>query len=48
MNLENVRELRTVRGEDEINTLLATGKWKMLTIEYEDDGLVATLARVRA
>lgn len=47
MNLENIRELRTVCGEDEVNALLATGKWKVLALQYEDDGIVATLARVR-
>lgn len=48
MNMENIRELRTVRGEDEVNALLATGKWRVLNLSYEDDGIVAMLARVRA
>lgn len=48
MNLENIREIRTVSGEDEVNVLLASGKWKVLTLMYEEDGIVATLARVRA
>ena len=48
MNMENIRELRTVRGEDEVNALLATGKWRVLNLDYEDDGIVAMLARVRA
>lgn len=47
MNLENIREIRTVSGEDEVNALLASGKWKVLTLVYEEDGVVATLARVR-
>lgn len=48
MNMENIREFRTVRGEDEVNALLATGKWRVLNLDYEDDGIVAMLARVRA
>ena len=48
MNYESIREFRTVRGEDEINTLLACGKWRVINFEYEDDCLVATLARIRA
>ena len=48
MNLENIREIRTVNGEDEVNALLLSGKWKVLTLMYEEDGVVATLARVRA
>lgn len=47
MNFENIRELRTVSGEDEINALLTTGKWKVLAINYEDEGIIAMLARVR-
>lgn len=48
MNLENIRELRTVRGETEINELLSSGKWRVLNLVYEDEGVVATLAKVRA
>ena len=48
MNLENIREIRTVEGEEKINELLTTGKWKVLALLYEEDGVVATLARVRA
>ena len=47
MNLENIRELRKASGEEEINALLATGKWRVLNIEYEDECIVATLARVQ-
>lgn len=36
MNLENIRELREVSGTEEINALLATGKWRVLTFEYEN------------
>ena len=48
MNLENIRELRTVHGEAEINELLSSGKWLVLNLVYEDEGIVATLAKVRA
>ena len=47
MNCENIRELRTVRGEDEINQMLASGKWRIATLSFEEDGAVATLVRVR-
>lgn len=47
MNLENIRELRKASGEEEINALLATGKWRVLNLEQEDECVVATLARVR-
>lgn len=43
MNLENIRELRA-----EINELLSSGKWRVLNLVYEDEGIVATLAKVRA
>lgn len=33
MNLENIRELRTVRGEEAVNSLLLTGKWRVLNLE---------------
>jgi hypothetical protein len=48
MNLENIRELRTAHGEAEINELLSSGKWRVLNLVYEDEGIVATLAKVRA
>ena len=48
MNYESIRELRTVREEEETNSLLATGKWRVINLEYEDDVIVATLARIRA
>ena len=32
MNLENIRELRTVHGEAEINELLSSGKWRVLNL----------------
>ena len=48
MNLENIRELREVSGTEEINALLATGKWRVVNLEQEDECVVATLARVRA
>ncbi len=48
MNHESIREFRTVRGEEETNSLLATGKWRVINLEYEDEGIVATLARIKA
>ena len=48
MNYENIRELRTVRSETEINALLVTGKWRGINLDYEDECVVATLARVKA
>ena len=48
MNLENIREIRSVEGEEKINELLTTGKWKVLTLMYGEDGVIATPARVRA
>ena len=48
MNCENIRELRTVRSETEINNLLATGKWRVINLNHEDECVVATLARVKA
>lgn len=47
MNLENIRELRTVRGEEAVNSLLLTGKWRVLNLEHEEECVVATMARVR-
>ena len=32
MNYESIRELRTVRGEDEINFLLSTRKWRVINL----------------
>ena len=48
MNYESIREFRTVTGEEETNSLLATGKWCVINLKYEDDGIVATLARIKA
>ena len=48
MNEENIREFRTVRGEDEVNALLATGKWRVDEHYYEDETLVARMVRIRA
>ena len=48
MNYESIRELRTVIGEEAVNNLLVTGKWHLINLKYEDDFLVATLARTRA
>lgn len=48
MNEENIREFRTVRGEDEVNALLATRKWQVDEHYYEDETLVAHLVKIRA
>ena len=48
MNLENIRELRTDHGEAENTELLSSGKWRVLHLVYEEEGIVATLAKVRA
>lgn len=47
MNPESIREFCTVRGEDEVNALLATGKWRVVEFRYDDDLLVAKLVKVR-
>ena len=47
MNYESIRELRTVRSEDEINALLASRKWRIISMDYEDGVLVARMAKVR-
>lgn len=48
MNYESIREFRTVRGEEQINLLLSTRKWRVINLEHDDDCLVATLVRIRA
>lgn len=48
MNLENIREIRTVTGEETINTLLETGKWKVLNLSYDGEQPAAVLVRIRA
>ena len=47
MNFESIREIRTVRGEEEINDLLRTGKWKMNNMGYDDEAVVAVLVKVK-
>jgi hypothetical protein len=48
MNPEGIREIRKVHGETEINAMLATGKWRMLALDFEDESVVAFMVRVRA
>ncbi|GEM_PF-1909525 len=47
MNNENIREFRTVRGEDEVNALLATRKWRVDIHYYDEETLVAKMVKVR-
>lgn len=47
MNTENIREFREVRDMDEANELLATGKWRVLDMRFEDDVRVIAMVRVR-
>ena len=46
--MESIREILTVRGEEAINALLATGRWKVLTLTCDGEEAVAVLVRVRA
>lgn len=48
MNEENIREFRTVRGEDEVNALLATRKCRVDIHYYDEDVLVAKMVKIRA
>ena len=48
MNTENIREFREVRNMDEANELLKTGRWRVLDMRYEDDGLIITMVRLKA
>ena len=47
MNYEIIKEIRTVSGEDAINALLATGKWKILEPGCNDEGPVFLMVRVK-
>ena len=47
MNNEQIKEIRTARGEAAINGLLATGKWRILDIGCDEDGPVALLVRLK-
>ncbi len=47
MNLESIRELREAESLEEINLLLATGKWKVFDLVWYDDETHAKLVRVR-
>lgn len=48
MNYESIRELRTVRGEQDINDMLTTGKWRIIDLVCEDECMVAFMAKVKA
>ena len=47
VNEENIREFRTVRGEDEVNALLATRKWRADIHYYDEETLIAKMVKVR-
>lgn len=47
MNNEQIKEIRTVRGEDAVNALLATNKWKIMDIGCDEDGPVALMVRLK-
>ena len=47
MNTETIREFREVRGMDEANELLATGRWRVLKMDLSEDEPVITLVRVK-
>ena len=47
MNPQSIREFCTASGEDEVNALLASGKWQVVKFRYDDDRLVAHLVKVR-
>ncbi len=47
MNTENIREFREVRDMDVANDLLATGKWRVLDLFFEDEMRRIRLVRVR-
>ena len=42
---ESIYELREAVGLEEINRLLATGRWKVRSLEWDDDIPVAKLVR---
>ena len=47
MNNDSIRAFCTASGEEEVNALLATGKWRVVEFRYDDDLLVAKLVKVR-
>lgn len=47
MNPQSIREFCTESGEEEVNALLATGKWRVVEFRYDDDILVAKMVKVR-
>ncbi len=46
MNLEQIKEIRTVFGESEINKLLSTGRWHIISLECDDGSVNATMVRL--
>ena len=47
MNLDSIRELREAETLEEINRLLATGKWRVFDLIWDDDEVHAKMVRVR-
>lgn len=47
MNPQSIRAFCTASGEEEVNALLATGKWQVVEFRYDDELLVARLVKVR-
>lgn len=48
MNNDSIRAFCTASGEEEVNALLASGKWRVVEFRYDDDLLVAKLVKFRA
>ena len=46
MNLEQIAEIRTIYGEADINRMLSTGRWHIISLECEDGSVIATMARI--
>ena len=47
MNYETIKEFREVKSIEEANELLATGKWRVLDLFFEDEMRRSRLVRVR-
>ena len=48
MNNDSIRAFCTASGEEEVNALLSTGKWRVVEFRYDADLLVAKLVKFRA
>jgi len=46
MNIEQIKEIRTAFGEAEINKLLCTGHWLIISLQCDDGSTIATMARI--